>query len=183
MQDFVSFTGKLTHCTQALPYLRPLLQPLHSFVAAAGHLTYVRLPVPIRKVIKFIVQRLMKHRLRDVKPFRPWISGGGASDGSGGVATFTILDEDHRRKVIHAIGTDDLLQALAGPHQVPEGATDVITAVTSGKDKRQALWMGEALDRLSDKTLPLNVCVCSSHPGWGAGGPMLTLPPLRTRAR
>ena len=158
MQDFVSFTGKLTHCTQALPYLRPLLQPLHSLVAAAGHRVSVRLPVPIRKVIKFIVERLMKHRLRDVKPFRPWISGGGASDGSGGVAAFKILDEGHRRRVINAIGTEDLLQALAGQHQVPEGATDVITAITSGKEKRQALWMGEVFDKLSNKALPLEVC-------------------------
>jgi len=106
----------------------------------------VRLPVPIRKVIKFIVDRLMKHRLRDVKPFRPWISGGWASDGSGGVAAFKILDEGHRRRVIDAIGTEDLLQALAG------------TAITSGKEKRQALWMGEVFDKISNNALPLEVC-------------------------
>ena len=105
------------------------------------------------------------------------MAGGGASDGSGGVAAFKILDEGHRRRVINAIGTEDLLQALAGQHQVPEGATDVITAITSGKEKRQALWMGEVFDKISNKALPLEVCVRSSHPGWGAGGQTSTHPP------
>ena len=72
-KDYESFVGKLTHCVQVLPQLRPFLQPLHAFKTAVSGKKQVWIPVQTRRAIAFVVGRLHANRLRAIKPWRPWI--------------------------------------------------------------------------------------------------------------
>ncbi len=96
--------GTLCHVVQALPLLRPLLQPLFSFLAEVGQDDrWVRWPARVRRAVACILKALEDTPQRHIEKFRVWLPGWGASDGSGGVTPSHLWTEQGKRDFLKAM--------------------------------------------------------------------------------
>ena len=96
-----SWTGKANHCTQVLPLIRPMLQPLFNFISAAGSKAWVQWPHQVKAAMILILAAFKKKPDRGVR-IASWTNTPAMSDGSGGLVSFEISSKADKATLLGA---------------------------------------------------------------------------------
>ena len=101
LTELASLLGMLVHVGQALPQIRPLLQPCFALLHGVyGSCAHPKWSFNAKRAIQTIVDAVSETPMRRVWPVRKFVPGCAASDGSGGLKHIELLTEEARSLLV-----------------------------------------------------------------------------------